>query len=314
MSSNAKAKVAELFAYIQSPNRDGADKIYHTNCSLCIAKPFGQTERRTGTHELIALNEAYHRAFPKFRIEVETLLEDGDRVAAQWRLIAEPSRELIEPLTQIRVKSAAEQIRVEGIAFYRLRDSRVLESFMLQDELGTLMQLGVDPGGLPVVDFQPDAVVPERRSGNGSDSSRKQFIGDFMREVVNEKDESRREAAAARYVAQDMRLLGPDAGNVDSRFTGIEKFTAGHRKYRKAFPDFEFVTLDMVEEGNRIALRWSVDNAWHTGPLQVGEYELQPTGNNANVHGAAVCEVVDGKIVSIWQLTDSASLLRQLMS
>ena len=314
VSSSAKTTVAELIAHVQSRASEGTERFYDRDCALCIAKPFGQTERRRGPQAQVALNRSYQEAFPEFRIEVDSLLEEGNRVAVQWRLVGKPSRELIEPMTQVRVRPITDCVRVEGIAFHRLRGDRVHEMFLLQDDLGMLLQLGVDPGGLPVVNFHPGIPQPEYKNGIDSPSEHKRLIHEFMKRVVNEKDEARRESAAVELMDSDLQLIGPDAGNVDSSFTGLEKFTAGHRKYRTAFPEFEFVTQDLIEEGNKVALRWTVANAWHTGPLQFGEFELHPTGNCANVHGAAVCEIIDGKIATIWQLSDSASLLRQLLS
>lgn len=314
MPSGAKDKIAEAFACVDASAQNGGHELYHDDCCLCLAKPFGLIERRRGKQEVVALNEAYRRAFPKLRFRLETLLEEGDKVAAQWVVTAEPAGEFVEPITRMQIRPSTARVSVEGISFYRFEEGRIIEKFHLHDELGLLLQLGVDPGALPVVDFSPDAPSEEASTVLGTNSPNKELIRAFMAEVVNEKDDQRREAAARRFIAPDMHLYGPDAGTVDADLVGIEKFLAGHRKFRRAFPEFEFVTQDMVEEGNRVALRWSVANAWHSGPLQVGDVRLSPTGNNANVHGAAVCEIVDGKIVSKWQLSDAASLLRQLMS
>lgn len=312
--STAKDRVAELVAHLHASDRAGIERIYHSDYCLCLAKPFGQTERRHGARQLLELNETYRRAFPSFQINVETILEEGERVVVQWSLDAKPARRFVEPFTDIPVECAAERVRVEGIAFHRFRDGRLAESFLLQDDLGMLMQLGVDPGGLPVVDVQPGVRAPRPLAADGSETPLKRIMREFMAAVVNEKDDAKRDAAAVRFVHPGVRLYGPDAGNVDPELAGIQKFTAGHRKYRRAFPHFQFNTLEMVEEGNLVALRWAVADAWHTGSLQLGEHELRPTGNNANVHGAAICEFKGDKILSIWQLTDSASLLRQIMS
>ena len=95
---------------------------------------------------------------------------------------------------------------------------------------------------------------------------------------------------------------------------GIE----GQAKVMKlGFPDNHFTIDDILAEGNKVAIRVTI-NGTNTGPLvglpAFGKFEtpLPPTGKSMSVSGMMVFTVKDGKIVSFARELDNIGMLQQL--
>lgn len=77
--------------------------------------------------------------------------------------------------------------------------------------------------------------------------------------------------------------------------------------YLTAFPDTHFTIDDMIAEGDRVAIRWTV-RATHRG-----EFEgIAPTGKPVTVTGTMVARIANGKLVEGWQNFDALGLLQQI--
>jgi len=77
--------------------------------------------------------------------------------------------------------------------------------------------------------------------------------------------------------------------------------------FHEAFPDLKHTILDLVAEGDRVALR-AMDRATHRGVYK----GIQPTGRVVEFETSATYRIVDGKIVEVWQQMDVQALLRQI--
>jgi predicted ester cyclase len=78
-------------------------------------------------------------------------------------------------------------------------------------------------------------------------------------------------------------------------------------RVRRAFPDIRYRIEDVIQSGDRLALRWEA-----RGTHQ-GEYlGIQPSGRAINYTGITLYELRDGKIARIWVSADLLSLLRRL--
>jgi predicted ester cyclase len=75
----------------------------------------------------------------------------------------------------------------------------------------------------------------------------------------------------------------------------------------KAFPDIQWKVEDMIEEGNKVAVRWSWQGT-HTGLY----YNLAPTQKQVNNHAIAIYEFQDNKIVNGWLENDRLGFLLQV--
>jgi predicted ester cyclase len=128
------------------------------------------------------------------------------------------------------------------------------------------------------------------------------------REVVAEYFD----ALAARDPGRAVETWKP--GSTDS-FFGMADLTApdGIRDYFSnlfaAIPDWQFEVVDLVAEGDKVAVRWHA-----TGTFS-GTEKLEgfvPNGRPIDMQGADVLTVEDGKIVSNFAYTNGMELARQI--
>jgi len=103
-------------------------------------------------------------------------------------------------------------------------------------------------------------------------------------------------------------------GSVDA-LSGMAELIApdGIRDYFSnlfaAIPDWRFEVVDLVAEGNKVAVRWHA-----TGKFS-GTEKLEgfvPNGRPIDMQGADVLTVEDGKIVSNFAYTNGMQLARQI--
>ena len=77
--------------------------------------------------------------------------------------------------------------------------------------------------------------------------------------------------------------------------------------YRIAFPDVHFTIDDLIAEGERVVIRWTVTGT-HKGELQ----GIAPTGKHVTVTGMVMSRFVKGKVEEDWINFDALGLLQQL--
>lgn len=73
---------------------------------------------------------------------------------------------------------------------------------------------------------------------------------------------------------------------------------------------FSAVTLEIVQivaEGDKVTVHWLLAST-HTGDFM----GIEATGKKVKVPGMEVNHVQDGKIIEIWRLSDTMSLMQQL--
>jgi steroid delta-isomerase-like uncharacterized protein len=80
---------------------------------------------------------------------------------------------------------------------------------------------------------------------------------------------------------------------------------------RVALPDLHSSIVDMVADGDRVAVEMTFGGA-HNGQLMGPTGPISPTGNQVSLHAALFFHVQDGKIVRISRYGDTLSLLTQV--
>ena len=102
-----------------------------------------------------------------------------------------------------------------------------------------------------------------------------------------------------RSIAPD--FVGPrgDVGPAEFARTVVE--------LRTAFPDIRYTVEDVVEEGNRVAIRWTWTGT-HKGPFR----GFAPSEKRISNPGFAIFQLRDGKIVRSWVETDRLGFLLQI--
>lgn len=74
-----------------------------------------------------------------------------------------------------------------------------------------------------------------------------------------------------------------------------------------AFPDFEAEVLDIVAEGDTVAMRVRLSGT-HEGPFA----GVEPTGKSFEVQNMVFTRIEDGKIVERWVQPDTLAMVTQL--
>jgi len=88
---------------------------------------------------------------------------------------------------------------------------------------------------------------------------------------------------------------------------GLKEFRAFAADLRRAFPDFK-VTIDhVIEQGDKVAARWT------TRMTHKGEFlGFAPTGKKVTITGTSMQRIANGKIVEGWDNWDQLGLLVQI--
>jgi steroid delta-isomerase-like uncharacterized protein len=111
--------------------------------------------------------------------------------------------------------------------------------------------------------------------------------------------------ALAKYVAPDARVHSMTPGNVAG--TGLDYLKARAKSLFDAFPDIEFALEDVVQQGDRVAARVTLQGT------QRGEFGGIPAaGKRMKVYDFAMYRIADGKITDIWSLIDMQAMRDQL--
>jgi steroid delta-isomerase-like uncharacterized protein len=89
--------------------------------------------------------------------------------------------------------------------------------------------------------------------------------------------------------------------------TGPQGYRQVIAMYRSAFPDLNMTIDDLLADGDKVAIRWTVRGT-HKGDLG----GIAPTGRSVTVTGLIVSRFSGGKLVEDFESFDEVSMLRQL--
>ncbi|RJF89781.1 ester cyclase [Oleomonas cavernae] len=145
------------------------------------------------------------------------------------------------------------------------------------------------------------ATKAKSREGSVSDQteSHKALIRAHYEATINHFDPAKIDA----QVAPDFVDHG-SPGEAVRGPTGVKSQIAS---LHAAFPDLHVVVVDMIAEGDRVAVR-SRFRGTHRGPFR----GITPTGARIDVTGTFFWAIERGRIKERWGLLDTQCLLRQL--
>jgi predicted ester cyclase len=198
------------------------------------------------------------------------------------------------------------------------RDNQVVEEWLVRDQAGIALQLGLDPArlGAEIAGRNPQAAPgfeallarwadPQGLTVEGDEALARSVIEALAR-VWADKD-----LGAARAVYdRAVRLEGP-GGEVHHGWTRLDAFLFG---VLGAIPDGRWqahhaVALRGPGRPARVALRWTYGGT-HTGHGRYGP----PTGRAVALLGISHFELVEERIRSEWMLVDELSVWAQLQA
>jgi steroid delta-isomerase-like uncharacterized protein len=89
--------------------------------------------------------------------------------------------------------------------------------------------------------------------------------------------------------------------------TGLEAYRSYNVTLREAIPDQQWALEDLLAEGDKAVLVWTLRGT-HQGQLS----GVAPTGKQVAVTGISVYRIADGKLAEIWVQSDTLGLLQQI--
>jgi steroid delta-isomerase-like uncharacterized protein len=108
-------------------------------------------------------------------------------------------------------------------------------------------------------------------------------------------------------------VLAPDVvdhgvGGEEGTLSGIQSVRQSLAEFRASFPDSQVTIEDLLESGERVAVRWTVRGT-HSGAF----HGIPPTGRTIRLSGTDVIRTDGGRIVERWGNSDELGLLQQLV-
>ena len=88
---------------------------------------------------------------------------------------------------------------------------------------------------------------------------------------------------------------------------GLESVKRYYEAFWAAFPDARTRAEDVVEQGDKMAVRFVIEGT-HRGPF----LNMAPTGRTVSFEGMTILQFRSGKCIERWSVTNSISLLAQL--
>lgn len=88
---------------------------------------------------------------------------------------------------------------------------------------------------------------------------------------------------------------------------GLQGAKLVHQGLQAAFPDQHTTVEDLVAEGDRVVMRFTVAGT-HKGPLM----GMPATGKGYSVPGISIFRIANGRIAEHWGVFDQMSVMQQL--
>jgi len=90
---------------------------------------------------------------------------------------------------------------------------------------------------------------------------------------------------------------------------GLDAFKLMVAGARITYPDFHITIHELIQEGDKLAVRWSWTGT-HLG--QTRQLTIPPTGKQITLTGSHILHIKNNKLVEGWQFADDLGLLQQL--
>jgi predicted ester cyclase len=96
--------------------------------------------------------------------------------------------------------------------------------------------------------------------------------------------------------------------------TCVPEYAEEHKRWqrmeREAFPDKHFTLEDVIAEGDKVVLRWTIRGT-HLGEFWTPVGIAAPTGKPFTLTSTVIYRVVDGQIVQEWPCHDWLRVVQQ---
>lgn len=225
-------------------------------------------------------------ALPDLHFSVENLVSQGDTVVGSW--MSSGTHRGGPFVTGLgAIPGDGRQFTIHGISWLRIANGKLVESYVCEDAMGLLKQLG----GLPSQE-KPTHLAP---LSEVQQLMQRYFIDVMSQGKLDLIDDLVTSDFSLTILTLPEPIRGPE---------GLKQFVS---RLRGAFPDLLFTLEQVIAEGNFVAARWS------NGGIQSGEFLGAPaTNKRITDHGVDIFRVANGRIASIWIYEHDLQLMQQM--
>jgi predicted ester cyclase len=245
----------------------------------------------SGSEGVKGFIEMIRAALPDVCWAVEDDVAEGDKVVTRYTVSGTHQGDLMG------IPPTGKRVMYMAMSINRFANDRIAEFWGVSDMMGMMQQLGVVPGA----GSEEIADSESRGAGDGSSNpeENKAIMRRFFKEVLNGKNL----AVAGEIVDADYVLHIPPNPDVQS-LKGFEQFISG---MFDAFPGCQYTIEDMMAEGDRVAVRWTVTGT-HKGELM----GIPPTSNQMEAAAIGIVRMANGKMQEDWSCVDFLGMMQQL--
>ncbi len=293
---------------------------YGHNVSVWSTEGLSKGRENVVSHTLGSLS-----AFPHVRIFIDEVVWSGNEDDGYHTSMLATSIRINTGHSHYGPPTGRRVVR-RAIANCLVRENRIVEEWLVQDELSVIQQLGFDPFAQAARLARAETAAGTRRPRVGQDE---RTVGQLVPQSYPAKATTGGEFDAEDFVRRMMHevwnrrmlnmvndfyvpeTLGHMPSGREVRGTGdLKVYILG---LLGAFPDAaltvdHFYAMPDGRGGYRTAVRWSLVGT-HSGP---GPYGL-PTGRQVYLMGITQHRIGGGKIIEEWMVFDEFALLKQLV-
>ncbi len=212
------------------------------------------------------------RAFPDMLFTVHRLIAEADTVVTRWSLTGTHRGELWG------IAPTGKTISISGTCTDRIADGMIAEVAQQWDALGFMQQLGAAPA---------------------STEANKALVRRYVEEILNQGNL----ALVDELCSADSLYHGP----YFPELRGRESRKQFYASLRLAFPDIHFNVDELIAEGDKVAVRWSL-----TGTHQGAWFGVAATGKRITGTGTTTLRMSDGMITDEFVQSDVLGFMQQV--
>jgi steroid delta-isomerase-like uncharacterized protein len=233
---------------------------------------------------------------PDFTFRIDDLFAEGDFVVARTTITGTHLGDFFG------APPTGNRFEVPAIDIWRVEDGTLAANWHLEDILSVMEQIAgiasMEGAATPRA-----AATPEDRLDGGMTDAAARAANVALAERFHEEIFERGNVDVAKEILAPGFVWHSD---VPPGVDGVMSFAAD---VRAAFPDLSLSVDQVVAEGDRVAILWTLSGT-HQGEF----LSVPATGNSVSTPGVDIYRIENGQIAEIWTVGDELGLLIQLGS
>jgi len=230
-------------------------------------------------------------AFPDFHHTSEDMVAEGDKVVRRVTINATHQGEFMG------IPATGRQVTWTGIIMSRIADDKILDEWWSYDALALMQQLDVMPPTREDYTWgEPSTVTGDP----GDPVTNTAFVLYVVQKFWNEQNVTALDNThSLEFIAHNPVIPGHPLP--------YDMYKDVCLLHLAAFPDLRVTTENIIAEGDKVAIRWTV-NGTHQGELM----GIPATGIPVTFTGMTIYRFADGKIVENWWAYDALGMMQQI--